>query len=50
MRWRDLAGTDPQVMRQFLIHAGKEFFILPLPWGIQPGTFGNVLSAPAFTV
>ena len=46
-RWR---VTDPQVMRRFLSHAGKAFLVLPVPWGIQPGTFGNVMSASASRV
>jgi hypothetical protein len=31
--WR---ATDPQVMRRFLIHAGKAFLILPVPWAFSP--------------
>lgn len=31
--WR---GTAPQVMRQFLIHAGKALLILPVPWAFSP--------------
>jgi len=28
--------TNPQVMRQFLSHAGKAFLILPVPWAFSP--------------
>ena len=35
-------GQTPQVMRQFLIYAGKALLILPVPWA-----FSQALSATA---
>jgi hypothetical protein len=40
----------PQVMRQFLIHAGKALLILPVPWAFSPAPSATFLSAPASTV
>ena len=37
MRWREFGGEQtPQVMRRFLIHAGKALLILPVPWAFSP--------------
>jgi len=38
--WRD---ETPPVRPWCLVHAGWAFVILPVPLGVQPGTFGSVL-------
>ena len=42
-RWREWRGRDPAGKRGPI--TGKALLILPVPLGIQPGTFGDVLGS-----